>query len=231
MRRLALTFVPAIVAALSLGPPAIAAAAPTLEQLSLDAYGGSAKRHHTPEVASQGRLKKGLYIATVSGTLSYWAAKYYSKPHPTKKRPWTMVCGTPEPAPAFSSAGGSGPVGLDAEFVFARPWDPQECARWPLPRKWWQFQVNAGSGWAHPAAINLTYPNPTPNPSHTYEYAISVTKPSRNVAFRLRDKATSDNYGTLHISLSAATIADCASRHYRAFGLGSEAECVAKASD
>ena len=105
-----------------------------------------------------------------------------------------MVCGTPEPTPAFASAGGTGPVGLDAEFVFARPWDPQECTRWPLPRKWTQFQANAGAGWSHPMGISLTYPNPVPSPTHTYEYGIRVSSTHHTIAFRLLDKATLDRH-------------------------------------
>ncbi len=113
------------VTVLLVGAPSTAAAVPPssptpatapFEQLNLDSnYAWS--RHLTPEVSSAAQLPKGLYVATVQGTLSYWTAKFFKKPHATKKRPWTMICGTPEAAPQFASAGGTGPVGMDAEFV------------------------------------------------------------------------------------------------------------------
>ncbi|HLH14219.1 MAG TPA: hypothetical protein VKV16_05475, partial [Solirubrobacteraceae bacterium] len=161
---------------------------------------------------------RSLYVAVVQGTFSYWKASNYTKP----QRPWTKVCGTPEPAPQFSSAGGSGPVGMDAEFVFARPWLPRLCAKLPEHRSRLQMYTGAGA-WAHPNALT---PVTAPSPDHLYEYA--VVGEGRRVSFRLRDWYLRDNYGSLSITLRTASAADCAGSKYRAFGAESEAQCVSE---
>ena len=127
----------------------------------------------------------------------------------------------PEAAPEFGSAGGSGKVGFDSEFILSRPWLPAPCANAKLPMKWINFQVNSGSGvWSHPVALGA----PTvPSPTHTYEYALPVGG-GHHAAFRLYDIDTRDNYGSLKISISAATTANCT--EFAAFGLASEAECI-----
>ncbi len=99
----------------------------------------------------------------------------------------------------------------------------------PLPRKWFQFQMNTGSVWAHPSVLNTSWPE-KPSPTHTYEYAINQTRLRHRVGFRLLDNETRDNYGSLHISLRRAAPADCTGGRYLAFGLLSEAECVAAAT-
>jgi hypothetical protein len=197
--------------------PAVASASTVIDHFALDSY-HAWKRPYTPPATSSVLLKKGLYIATVQGTFSYYSAINYVVP----QTPWTILCGTPEGAPLFGSAGGSGKVGFDSEFVISRPWLPAPCAAAKLPVKWLNFQMNAGHGtWAHPVALGA----PTvPTPTHTYEYALPVTG-GHHVSFRLFDIDTRDNYGSLRISLSAATIANCT--EFAAFGLGSEAACIA----
>ncbi len=200
---------------------AATAGAATLEHLSLDSYFAWHKKW-TPPSTSTTKLKSGkLYVAAVQGTFSYYGAINYAVPQP----PWTIVCGTPASAPQFSSAGGSGKVGFDAEFIFSRPWLPAPCEHAKLPVRWTNFQVNPGTGvWAHPTV--LANPAPTvPSPSHVYEYALVGHK--HHVSFRLYDIDTRDNYGSLHISLRTATEADCQGGKYAAFGLGSEAQCIA----
>jgi len=202
--------------------PAVAGASATIDQFNLDSY-HAWDREYTPPARSSVKLKKGLYVATVQGTFSYYAAINYTVPQP----PWTIVCGTPEAAPQFGSAGGSGPVGFDAEFIFSRPWQAEPCAHAHLPAKWQNFQMNDGvTGWMHPAVLNIGYPA-VPNPTHTYEFALRGHK-GRHVSFRLLDIYTRDNYGSLRISLRAATAADCSGTKYQAFNLTSEAECLEK---
>jgi hypothetical protein len=195
----------------------VAASAASIDHFALDSY-HAGKKPYTPAATSSVKLKKGLYVATVQGTFSYYSAINYVIP----QAPWTILCGTPEAAPQFGSAGGSGKVGFDAEFVISRPWLPAPCATAKLPVKWLNFQMNAGGGtWAHPVALG----DPTvPTPTHTYDYALSAPG-GHYASFRLFDIDTRDNYGSLQISLSAATTADCS--QYAAFGLASEAECVA----
>lgn len=201
--------------------PAIAGATATIDHFTLDSY-HAWSRSYTPPATSSVKLKNALYVATVQGTFSYYGAINYSDPQP----PWTMLCGTPEPSPQFSSAGGAGPVGFDSEFVFSRPWLPAPCAHAKLPVKWINFQMNPGTGvWAHPAVLNVGTP-PEPTPSHLYEYAL-VGHKGHHVAFRLYDIDTRDNYGSLKISIREATASDCSgTTRYTAFGFATEAECV-----
>jgi hypothetical protein len=200
--------------------PAVASASTTIDHFTLDSY-HAGKKTFTPPASSEAKLQNGLYVATVQGTFSYYAAINFAVP----QAPWTILCGTPEEAPEFGSAGGSGKVGFDAEFVISRPWLPEPCAQAKLPVKWINFQMNSGTGvWAHPDALGA----PTaPTPHHTYEYAL-VGHKHHKVSFRLFDIATRDNYGSLHISLREATAADCAGTKYEAFGLSSEAECLSQ---
>jgi len=58
------------------------------------------------------------------------------------------MCGAPERAAMFSSAGGSGQVGTDAEFIFALPVAGRSCAGQMLPRPYANFRrtsARAGS--------------------------------------------------------------------------------------
>jgi hypothetical protein len=201
--------------------PAGANATPSIDHFALDTY-HAWKKQFTPPATSEVKLKGGaLYVATVQGTFSYYAAINYIVP----QAPWTILCGTPENEPQYPSAGGSGKVGFDAEFILSRPWLPEPCAQAKLPVKWVNFQMNNGSGvWVHPNVLNVT--TPVPNPTHSYEYAL-VGYHHHHVAFRLDDIYTRDNYGSLRISLRDATESDCTGTKYAAFGLGSEAECIA----
>jgi hypothetical protein len=223
-RRIVLGLTTTVVCLLSV--PAVAGATGTIDHFSLDSY-HAWYLPHTPPATSNVALRPGLYVAVVQGTFSYWTPKNYSHPRPTLFHPWTIVCGTPEPEPEFASAGGSGPVGLDAEFIFSRPWTPRKCAADKLPAKWSNFQMYTGLGstWTHPTALNLSTPA-APNPSHTYEYPIKETSGYHHVSFRLADIDTRDNYGSLQITLRAATPSDCAGSRYVGFGLTSAAQCV-----
>jgi hypothetical protein len=220
MRRTGRIIFCSAVCALGVLLPAAAASAASIDHFALDSY-HAWKKPFTPPATSNVTLKKGIYVATVQGTFSYYSAINYVVP----QAPWTILCGTPEGAPQFGSAGGSGKVGFDSEFVISRPWLPAPCATAKLPVKWANFQMNAGHGvWAHPAVLGSPT---TPSPTHTYEYALPASG-GHHVAFRLFDIDTRDNYGSLKISIAAATTADCA--QFTAFGLSSEAECLTAAT-
>lgn len=205
-------------AAVAAAAPVVGASAANLDHFTLDSYYAWHKPY-TPPVSSDFKLKEHKpYVATVAGTFSYYSAINYVDP----QKPWTMLCGTPEAAPAFESAGGTGEVGFDAEFVFARPWLPKRCNRAKLPVQWTNFQMNNGTGWMHPSVLNLSNPD-LPNPNHTYEYAAIGYK--KHLKFRLFDLDTRDNYGSLHISIREATASDCAGTKYEAFGYRSFKAC------
>jgi hypothetical protein len=196
-----------------------AAAKSASRPLVLDAY-SPALKFFTPPVSSPSKLtRKRLYVATVRGSVGFYEAVDYT----AIQAPWRIMCGAAQPAPMFSSAGGSGPVGNDAEFIFAQPLGGLSCARTKLPRSYTNFQANLGHGWNHPNAVSRQR-LVRPNRSHTYEFALTGT--GRPVSFRLIDPDTQDDYGSFRIYLRPAVTADCAGLGHRAFGLSGKA-CVA----
>ena len=168
---------------------------------------------------STNKLAQGTwYVATVSGTISYYERQWYTK-HDLPEW-WNVECGKPDSYPMFGpSKGGRWPVGQDAEFVFARPWVKWRCQNEPFPQVWVNFQANAGSGWSHPQILGAIPTMPTRN--HTYKYVLQGM--NQEAKFRLVDGDTTDNYGDLHISLRPATTADCS--NYSSFGFASETAC------
>jgi hypothetical protein len=194
--------------------------------LVLDAYSPvhTPRFFFTPPVSSRSQLaRKHLYVATVRGSVSFYEAVDYV----ALQAPWQLMCGAPERAPMFSSAGGSGQVGNDAEFIFALPVVGHSCANVRLPRRYTNFQANVGRGWAHPNILSRQTPA-KPNRSHTYEFAL--TGAGKPVSFRLIDPDTRDNYGSFRIYLRSAVTADCAGRGHTAFGLSLTACLTATAN-
>jgi hypothetical protein len=133
------------------------------------------------------------------------------------------VCGNP-------LASAQGPLGADAEFLFARPWTapcPEE-----LPLHWNNFELSTGStGYDHPTPIGGPFTAPTAG----HEYAYALVGDGGPATFRLRDisngrPATADNYGDLTIRVRDAVAADCAGSGYALFNEPTEAACVAAAS-
>jgi hypothetical protein len=170
----------------------------------------SYSRGSIPTAETSFNLPKGVwYVATVSGTVSYYSPINYTKPQP----PYKIVCGAPQ-------TGSQGPVGLDAEFTFARPWTRSKCQRAHLPIHWDNFQASTGSAWAHPKTLGPVPSAPTSN--HTYNYVLlGRNKPAQ---FRLTDIYYRDNDGKLHISVRPATAADCGD--YYSFGFTSSPSCA-----
>lgn len=198
--------------------PTAEAANGGVSQLTLDAYGPSTKAN-TPPVATAHKLPRDkLYVATVQGTISFYAAIDYV----AVQLPFKRVCGTPQSAPSFTSAGGVGHVSNDAQFVFALPTTGKSCAHTVLPRPWPNFQVNLGRRWAHPALLSA-HPLTKPSSTHTYEYALAGD--DRAAKFRVLDSDVRDNYGSFLITIRAAVKGDCAGSKYRAFGVTTRAAC------
>ncbi len=204
----------ALVAALSAGT---ASASP--RPLVLDAY-SPAHNFFTTPVSSPSKLSRnGLYVATVRGSVGFYEAVDYT----AIQVPWHIMCGVPQPAPMFSSAGGSGQVGNDAEFIFALPLVGHSCAKTKLPRAYPNFKANLGHGWIHPNVVSR-HRLVKPSPSHTYDFAL--TGAGRPVSFRMIDPDTRDDYGSFRIYLRSAVSADCAGLGHQAFGLSRQA-CLA----
>ncbi len=143
-------------------------------------------------IRTERRLKPGArYRVTVQGTFSFYPEAMWVTPPAGQ-----VVCGTPEPRPMFVLAGQPrGPVGFDAETMFALPTRPGHCDRLELPRPWKNFQMATGRRFTHPASGNRTRPNRT----HRYKYRVRGL--GRPLRLRLVDSEAIDNYGRLKITV------------------------------
>ena len=169
------------------------------EELWLETRQPSSKGGVYP-VRSKASLPKGQKITvTVSGTYSAWAASW-----------WSVICkGQPELYPQYVTETGlgelpNGPVGLDAEFMFAAPKNSVYCSRAPVPPTAslspFQASLDNGATWIKPTPLNSGYTS-----DHSYKYQIqSLGLP---LQFRINDHTLKDNYGRLKITLEASPTA------------------------
>jgi hypothetical protein len=201
------------------GPAATGASAAEPGIVTLPAYAPDTTGYAGP-VSTLETLPAGeLFVAEVSGAVSYFTKELYV--HPSGL--WDTVCGDP-------LAGPEGPLGADAEFLFARPWTAP-CPE-ALPVHWNNFELSTGSsGYDHPLPIG----GPLKAPTAGHEYAYALVGDGGPATFRLRDMpnghpATADNYGALTIRVRDAVATDCAGNSYALFNEPSEAACVAAAS-
>lgn len=133
--------------------------------------------------------RRARYLVTVQGTLSYYPQPMWLTPPAGQ-----VVCGRPEPRPLYPSPGRpNGPVGLDAEMMFALPTRPAHCGRLDLPTPWKNFQVATGSRFTHPGTGRRTRPN------RTHRYSYRVQGRGRPLRLRLLDSDATDNYGQLKV--------------------------------
>jgi len=165
------------------------------EALRLDSHRANAADKGI--VRTSQRLRSGhRYTMTVKGTASYYPPAFYTAP----RRP-LVLCGTPERAAMFRSPDAvNGPVGVDAEFVFARPWTRSQCSR--VPGRWSNFQIKTSRFFFHRTPNDGT--SGAARSDHTYTYTIIGR--GRVAALRLVDGAgAQDNYGVFRIGIKAAT--------------------------
>lgn len=131
------------------------------------------------------------YRVIVRGTFSFYPASMWLTP-PVGQ----AVCGRPESAPMFTLAGQpTGPVGFDAETMFALPTTPEHCDRLNLPRPWKNFQLAAGRRFTHPGRGQRS----RPKRSHRYSYKVRGL--GRPLRLRLVDSNATDNYGVLKVTV------------------------------
>jgi hypothetical protein len=222
--RAALPLLFTMIAAIAAITPSAAAAAvkpaPSLvvSRLTMDAYSPGLVAH-TPPLRSPKLTKGSLYVITVQGTVSFYAAVDYLQ----IQLPFSRFCGAPQKAPLFSSRGGSGPVSNDAEFIFAQPVTVQSCASLKLPHAYPNFQVNNGFGWGHP---KLLTPAPLRRPTANHAYSFAVVGQGRPLGLELVDPDTRDDYGSFQITIRHALASDCAHGQWRAFALKRAAICA-----
>lgn len=166
----------------------------------------------SPKITLSGHLGKKWYVVTASGTGSFFKPGMWANPQVRGRGP-SVICGTPEAAPMFPTAGATGPVGFDPETMFARATKKKKCLRDPLPRTTRRFQLNNGSGFRHPTTLTGRYT--FPRSDHTYSYPIRGL--GHRLTARVKDRPAGDNYGELHIELRRADDGDCAARQWHNF--------------
>jgi hypothetical protein len=200
------------------GTAAASAKSLVVARLTMDAY-SPRTAGHTPRLQSP-RLTKGkLYVVTVQGTVSFYAAVDYLQ----IQKPFTRFCGTPRTAPLFASGGGSGPVSNDAEFIFAQPIRGGGCGRLKLPIAYPNFQVNDGFGWGHPRLLS---PRPIRRPTSDHAYSFAIVGQGRRLGLELVDPDTRDDYGSFRVTIRRAVGSDCTHGQWRAFALKRAAICA-----
>jgi hypothetical protein len=115
---------------------------------------------------------------------------------------------------------GTGPVGQDAETVFAAI-EPFSCTRTP-PAEYTGFQMNLGSGFMHYEPV--TGATNTPSPDHSYTYVLMGQ--GQPISFEQLDSRTDDNYGEYHITVTPATDS-CKKGGWQGYGVfKNQGDCV-----
>lgn len=185
----------AVTACLMCVAPASAALTGT-ETLKLDSYKtpntGVAGPVSTADTLAAGQL----YNVTVRGTYSAYLPSLWLG----SEAPSLLPCGAPKNAPVTPSPAGpgTGRVGADAETIFAAI-ERGGCNN-PYPRHHSHFQINTGTGFAHPEPVG----GPVATPSADNGYSYAVTGAGQPAAFRIEDFDTRDNYGQLTITVTRA---------------------------
>ncbi len=143
-------------------------------------------------VRTQRRLqRRARYRVTVQGTFSFYPESMWVTPPAGQ-----AVCGTPESSPMFTLPGQpAGPVGFDAETMYALPTTLAHCDRLELPRPWKNFQMAAGGRFTHPGSGRRT------KPSRTHRYSYRIRGLGRPLRLRLVDSDATDNYGVLKVTV------------------------------
>jgi hypothetical protein len=196
MRRSTTAALVAIAAAVPLvAPPTGEAASRSgflrFERLVLDTNEGRADGAAGPVRTERRLRRRARYRVTVQGTFSFYPQAMWLTPPAGQ-----AVCGKPESSPRFTLPGQrTGPVGFDAETMFALPTTPEHCDRLNLPRPWKNFQMATGRRFAHPGSGRRS------KPKRTHRYSYRVRGLGRPLRLRLVDSEATDNYGALKVTV------------------------------
>ncbi|TAM53870.1 MAG: hypothetical protein EPN53_04785 [Acidobacteria bacterium] len=157
---------------------------------SPDPAGGNLIAH------SAARLDNGaLYLITIKGTYSVWAASWYVSPGQ----------GFPENAPMFPTLGVvNGHAYADWEWIFGwftppNPSDPSTTIPLPAPLPFQGISVDGGSTYTQPDPIG----GDGYNPAHVYRYL--VVGQGLQAFFKKNDVPTYDNQGKFRICVQKLT--------------------------
>jgi hypothetical protein len=152
------------------------------------------------------------YDVIVTGTMSIWGATQWSAAG--------IQCGASEEQPLYPSPGVvNGPVGWDAETVFAVPPGVEFYSFSCIPSQipflstthspgGFETSVSGAGGFAHLTPIGGN--RSTPTAGHTYTYAVTGT--GQSASFRFVDDPVTDDYGIFMIKVLTAaecTAIDC----------------------
>lgn len=158
----------------------------THEALDLDTRGVDGAPG--PTVSTQDVLVTGVrYVVTIAGTYSRWSAATWQDSR------FHTSCGEAEHTAA-------GPVGADAEVSFAEVRslkNGQSCTAAPLPSHNGLLLMSTGGPFTHsePAQGFVTQPRAD------HRYAYLIVGAGAPLSVRLTDAVSSDNYGTLRITV------------------------------
>lgn len=177
------------------------------ELVQLDTHATGHERFAGPVTTAVPLAAGRPYFVTVTGTVSIWPPAQWAQPG--------RGCGAPEGVPLSPSWGvANGPVGWDAQTVFATPpgihLPGLTCSPTTVPfhvpaHSLGGLQLDIGGGFSVVDPIGGA--RAVPRADHTYAY--QVLGHGVPLAIRFEDKPTSDNYGVFTIAV--LTPSECAS--------------------
>jgi hypothetical protein len=181
-----------------------AAGAQAAQTVTLDTHVEGAPGSAGPVATTAPLIAGARYYVIVTGTMSIWGAARWSAPG--------TQCGASEELPMFESPGSvNGPVGWDAETVFAVPPGVNfynfTCVPSQIPFQstkhspgGFQISVVGAGGFAHVTPVGGELRTPTAN--HTYTYAVIGS--GQSASFRFVDEPVTDDYGLFAIRVLTA---------------------------
>lgn len=168
----------------------VAASNVTSEQLTLNANSPTSTGLAGPVTTDASLTTGTTYTVTVSGTYSAYPLALMQQEQGRK------LCGS---GAAVNTA--SGPTGQDAAFIFAKPRDQgKPCPI--LPFRHANFVISTAGPSGPFLNVDPDGAPTAPSSDHTYTYTFNGT--GQPASFAIKDSNTTDNYGTLSITITPA---------------------------
>jgi hypothetical protein len=168
---------------------------------------------------SSNDLRNGVfYVATVSGTVSYYAQSVWTTPRRAR-----VICGSTSAIMHPSPGQAAGVGGVDAQTLFAGP-ATRGCGIPKTPFHWGNFQISL-NGYSFSSMDPIGGARSTPTADHTYTYVLKGR--GTEARFRFSDVRHSDNNGVLVVQVRRAATSDCRNGGWSSFGeFRSERDCI-----